>query len=235
MLRGTGDATAHHKSRRPTEWSLELLQTIEWKQFEEVVAAYFREQRFRSETIAFGPDGGIDIKLFFDGIQDPVAIVQCKAWSTTLVGVKPVRELLGVMAHEKVARGYFVATGDFTHEAIRCAGTNPIMLVTGKDLLAAITQMPTDVQARLLEVCTVGDYSTPTCPSCGVKMATVQGQRGPFWGCRDYPRCRGKISQRRLRTELNISGREFECVAASLPTPGRSFPYCRSKHAETDG
>lgn len=87
---------------RPTAWSLELLRQIEWKRFEELSAAFYRELGHRSETIRYGADGGIDAKLFHGDSLEPVAIVQCKAWNSRPVGVKPVRELLGVMTHESV-------------------------------------------------------------------------------------------------------------------------------------
>ncbi len=32
------------------------------------------------------------------------------------------------------------------------------------------------------------------CPICGGEMAERNGSRGPFWGCCDYPRCRGTRS-----------------------------------------
>ena len=58
------------------------------------------------------------------------AIVQCKAWQTYNVGVKPVRELFGVMAADRVPEGFFVTTGDYTGDArtltrqgrLRCVG-----------------------------------------------------------------------------------------------------------------
>ncbi|WP_290367796.1 topoisomerase DNA-binding C4 zinc finger domain-containing protein [Cupriavidus taiwanensis] len=35
-----------------------------------------------------------------------------------------------------------------------------------------------------------GDYRTPTCTACGVKLVEREGKGGPFWGCRKYPRCK---------------------------------------------
>lgn len=123
----------------------------------------------------------------------PVAIVQCKAWGDRQVGVSPVRELLGVMAHEKVSRGYFCATGNFSKDAIAFAASNPIRLITGRALLDAIAQMPLQAQRDLLAVSTAGDYTTPTCPSCGIKLVERIIGGKAAWGCRNYPRCRTKI------------------------------------------
>ena len=177
---------------KPTQWSLDLLQTIEWKRFEELCAAFYREIGLRSETIRCGADGGIDAKLYEGDAPDPVAIIQCKAWRTRMVGVKPVRELLGVMAHHKVARGVFLATGEFTKEAIEFANANPIDLIDGAGFMALLAKLNDDARLRLLAVATDGDYLTPTCPSCGVKMLWRDVEKG-FWGCRNYPRCKVKF------------------------------------------
>lgn len=174
-------------SSAPVRWSLQLLQSIEWKRFEEVAAAYFREKNFRCVTQAFGADGGIDGTLYFADLPEPVGVFQCKAWRTVPVGVKELRELLGVMTHARVKRGYFLATGRFTDEAIRFAAANPITLIDGPELLTAIARMDDASQARLLAVSTEGDYATPTCASCGENMVrkTIGGRLA--WGCRVTP------------------------------------------------
>lgn len=30
-----------------------------------------------------------------------------------------------------------------------------------------------------------------TCPTCGGPMVSRTSQHGVFWGCKDYPRCKG--------------------------------------------
>lgn len=52
-------ARAPKPEPKPTAWSLELLRRIEWKRFEELSAAFYREIGLRSETIRCGADGGI--------------------------------------------------------------------------------------------------------------------------------------------------------------------------------
>jgi restriction system protein len=179
--------------QKHSEWSMALLREMEWKRFEIVCGIYYAKRGFRVETIRCGPDGGIDGKLFFKDIPNPVAIIQCKSWSKRPVGVKDVRELLGVMVHNKVAKGIFHALGDFTGDAIKFAKENPIQLITGQDFLSRIGEIPEAAQIELLHAATEGDYTTPTCPSCGIKLIKRESIRGGFWGCRNYPRCRSKI------------------------------------------
>ena len=56
--------------------------------------------------------------------------------------------------------------------------------------------MPMQAQRNLLAVCTSGDYTTPTCPSCGIKLVERIIGGKAAWGCRNYPRCRSKIFRR---------------------------------------
>lgn len=175
---------------RPASWSMDLLQQIEWKLFEDISAAYYKEKGIRAELTKLGADGGIDIKLFQDDSGNPTSLVQCKAWNTKLVGVKPIREFLGVMSHEKIPKGFFMASGSYSPDAIEIAKANGITLIDGKMFLAMIQRLPADAQQRLLDLVTAGDYTTPSCPSCGVKMLRRTSKRGDFWGCLNFPRCR---------------------------------------------
>jgi restriction system protein len=72
-------------------------------------------------------------------------------------------------------------------------------LIDGDMLLMMILRLPAEVKESLLGFAVEGDYATPTCPSCGIKMNSVQGKEGrpAFWGCHNYPRCRQKLGMRR--------------------------------------
>lgn len=188
------EAQVLHVAEKPTAFTLSLLRELDWKRFEEVSAELFRALGFRAETLTHGPDGGIDVKLYKPDGSLPVAIVQCKAWSTRLVGIKPLREMLGVMTHEKIAEGIFLVTGNFTLEALDFAKANHIDTVDGERYLEMIGKLSDEAQKRLLHLATYGDYRTPSCPSCGVKLTRRESERGDFWGCINYPKCRYKLN-----------------------------------------
>ena len=177
-------------SIKPWAWSLELLSSIEWKRFEDLSAEYYREKGIRCETTSLGADGGIDLKLFQNDSGKATTIIQCKAWVGRLVGVKPVRELRGVMASEKIEKGFFMTSSAYSDEAKAFARSNNITLIDATLFLMMIKRLPQEAQDRLLSFATKGDYMTPTCPTCGVKMVRRDGKRGAFWGCRNYPRCK---------------------------------------------
>lgn len=182
----------------PDSISSELLHALEWKRFEEVVAKLFEMNGVNSELTRIGADGGVDINLYQKGSSKPVAIVQCKAWNKYTIGVKPVRELFGVMAAAGVSRGYFITSGEFTSEALSFAEGKKLKLMTGRDLLEQMDKLSTEQKQDLYDLATYGDYTTPSCPSCGRKLVRRVKGKGrnlgeAFWGCPKYPRCHGKM------------------------------------------
>ena len=177
-------------------WSVEALRALEWKRFELLCAKYYEAVGFKSETIRCGADGGIDVKLFKHDPARPLAVVQCKAWNARLVGVKEVRELLGVMTFEKVSRGVFITTGTYSNDAMAFGAANPMQLLDGPGFIEKIQELSSECQAELLKFALEGDYSTPSCASCGVKMVKRNSKHGLFWGCRNFPRCKSKLGIR---------------------------------------
>jgi len=179
----------------PPKWTHQVLASLEWKRFETICAEYLRMKGFDPKETRIGADGGVDINLYKDGIEKPVGIVQCKAWNTYMVGVKPVRELFGVMAAEDINLGIFMTSGVFTSEAIVFAEGKPLELISGVKLLAEIKKLTDAQQSELLEIALAGDYRTPTCPQCGIKMTLRYGTGSykKFWGCQKYPKCRSTL------------------------------------------
>ncbi len=173
----------------------DLLRELEWKRFEQVTEAYFKRTGWRTEPARIGADGGVDIHLFRPAEHPIAAVVQCKAWTTYKVGVKPVRELFGVMVAESVSEGFFVASGEYTEEALSFAKGKTLTLIDGRALIVRIKALPRDEQKEIYGIATAGDYKTPTCPRCGRKMVRRIGAKGrgagvPFWGYPAYPRCK---------------------------------------------
>jgi restriction endonuclease Mrr len=182
-------------TRELTQLTREALDQLEWRRFEELVHGYFDTQGWRPQRSRVGADGGIDIFLYRPGEHRPGACVQCKAWRTYTVGVKPVRELLGVMAANEIPEGFFVATGGYTAEAISFAHGKPLHLITGDDLISRFRALAEADQTRVVRHAFRDDFQTPTCPSCDEKMVRREADE-PFWGCRNYPRCRRTFKMR---------------------------------------
>ncbi len=184
-----------------TAMSKELLDALEWRRFEELVTWYIQKTGLDAKRSRVGADGGVDVLVSKKGDPTPFAYVQCKAWHQYKVGIKPVRELFGVMASDRIQRGYFVTTGEFTEEALCFAQGKEMILLTGRDMLSKINALSESDRTEILRRITAGDYTTPTCPRCDVKMVRRTGSDGDFWGCVNYskrPSCRQTFKMREM-------------------------------------
>ena len=112
-----------------------------------------------------------------------------------MVGVKEIRELFGVMAHESAGKGIFMTTSTFTDDAKKfaTAHSDKLFLIDGKKFISMIGNLPREKKTKLLAFATEGDYTTPTCASCGIKMVERSSSKGKFWGCSNYPKCKSTL------------------------------------------
>jgi restriction system protein len=179
-----------------TQWSPELLKRLEWRRLEELCVAYYETLGFTTQAVRAGPDGAVDISLVAEGAEQPSVLVQCKPWDAYGIGIKPVLALFAAMGAAGVTEGVMVSAGRFTPEAKTFAAQNGITLLDGAALLARLAELAPEKALALLRFATEGDFLTPTCPACAVKMTSRQSTQGGrrFWGCRNYPRCKQTIS-----------------------------------------
>ena len=180
---------------------------VSWQDFELVIGEHFRREGFSAKETARGADGGVDLILKKDGAT---YIVQCKHYKAYKVGVKPVRELLGVMASCGAAGGYVVTSGEFTGDAIDFAKGNNIKLIDGNDLSKILKTPPILAQhhtpeqpSQRMQSPGTTDFIKPSiagdepkiCPKCGSPMAIRVARKGShagqkFFGCTGYPKCK---------------------------------------------
>jgi restriction system protein len=170
---------------------LERVKRLSWRAFEDFVAEVYRRQGFHVEQTARGrADGGYDLVLLKEQAS---ILVQCKHWLVYRVSVAKVRELAGAMHKVGATGGVFVTTGTFTPAARRFATGLPIELVDGETLIRWLPGAPEQPAAQV-EPDVV--RFTPSCPKCQKPMVRRTAGKGQnkgeqFWGCPDYPGCRG--------------------------------------------
>ncbi|WP_218511526.1 restriction endonuclease [Variovorax sp. dw_308] len=191
------------------------LDGMTWRDFEKLVGEGFRLQGYGVlENDGPGPDGGVDLVLRKGGEK---YLVQCKQWRAFKVSVPVVRELYGVMAASGAAGGFVVTSGRFTAEAQEFAMGRNIRLIDGPRLQqmlrqAKVSRQPAAAPAATPQVRPSPAASTyapipavetqapamhaPACPKCRQPMLRRTAKKGAnagkdFWGCSEYPRCRG--------------------------------------------
>jgi hypothetical protein len=175
-----------------SQWNLELLKRLEWRRFEELCVAYYEALELKTRVTGTGSEGGVHIVLYRTRSDEPAALARCIAWDAYRVGLKPLRALRKNMADSGIARGVLLTSSRFTHEAATFAANEGIELIDGPALLERLNALPQDKAQGLLEFATEGDFLTPTCPFCSIKMVPRQSTREgwKFWGCRNYPACK---------------------------------------------
>jgi restriction system protein len=195
------------------------LASISWRELELLVGEALRRQGFAvQETGGNGPDGGVDLIARKAGEK---YLVQCKQWRSMQVGVPVVRELYGAMAAEGAVGGFVITSGQFSKPARDFASGRNVQLIDGAALnqWIALTRKPVPnpsspvVEARVEPVFQpvsepvkapspppipkpVAAPEAPACPHCRKPMVirvarTGANAGGNFWGCSNYPKCRG--------------------------------------------
>jgi restriction system protein len=163
----------------------DVLDGMSWREFEMLVGEAFRLKGFSvMESGGGGPDGGIDLVLSRPGLNGAEKFfVQCKQWRAFKVGVDVVRQLY--------------------EEASKFAAGRNVQLIDGPALRALIAtaraQAPSptpSVAAAPSRPEAVSLDNPPNCPLCSKPMKRRTAKRGAhagqdFWGCTDYPTCRG--------------------------------------------
>ena len=176
------------------------IRNLTWQQFEGLIGEAFRRRDYAVvENGGGGSDGGVDLILRKDG---RTIFVQCKHWKVATVGVKPIRELYGVVSARKAAGGIFVNSGSYTGDAKAFASDSGIQLIDGVRLVEMVRDVqtpepfmePTNWGSRSNTTFTSGD-PPPHCPSCRQPMVLRAAKRGAragfqFWGCSGFPKCR---------------------------------------------
>lgn len=184
--------------------ALERIRALSWQEFERRVADVYRSHGFVvEETGGGGADGGVDLLLRRDG---RTTLVQCKHWRVYKVGVRPVRELFGVMAAEGADRAVLVSSGRYTEEALAFAKDKPIELIDGRQLAemfrdvqdagesgTGVAEFPPPAERKSAPASPLLD--PPACPRCGSEMVLRRARRGQsagtdFWGCSKFPSCK---------------------------------------------
>jgi restriction system protein len=190
---GTTDGTEVDAAVHAQAWSLALIRALEWKRFEELCEGFWKAKGYPAELTAPGADGGVDVLIRDRRDTTRIfAVIQCKSWQSKPVGVETVRALWGAKYHFGAQLAIFYGLSGFTPDAQRFADEKHLSLIHGGKLLVQILSLPYEDQQALLQHVTRDDYTTPTCPSCDVKMRrrNGNGRFTDFFGCSNYPRCK---------------------------------------------
>ena len=118
---------------------IDSIRDLSWADFELLIGEAFRRRGYSvEERGGGGADGGVDLVLHMGGEK---ILVQCKQWKSRQMGVNVVRELYGVMVHEKAARAIVAISCEFTQEAKGFARGKPLERLNGPALYRLVSQV----------------------------------------------------------------------------------------------
>ena len=168
------------------------LRAVDWYQFEKVVGLAYEARGYTLERRGgANPDGGIDLLIERGGER---TAIQCKHWKRWNVRAPLVREFIGALYLEGVAKGIIVTLQESTADAERLAAANNIEIVRQDDLARLIDELPDDRRAKVDELLRDRTKRCPKCESFMVLRTPGCGDDWKaFWGCQRYPVCRGKL------------------------------------------
>ena len=130
-----------NKSLLSKNRTLKKLKKLSWEDFELLTMELFETLGWSVEgNVKKGADGGVDIWMEKTSWmkQDVYAIVQCKRYEDTVVTVKVIREMYGLMHEYEVDEVYVVTTSRFTKECYAFSQGKKITLIDGKGLVRLI-------------------------------------------------------------------------------------------------
>jgi restriction system protein len=127
-MHGMSDAEAIIRARY-LNWEnpRDVLLELQSDQFEFLIAALYRHQKYEVRVTQRSRDGGVDVEAERNepGARE-MLLIQCKRYANT-VGVRPIRELRGVVAERQANKGVVIATGGFTKTARIFASRNKMI------------------------------------------------------------------------------------------------------------
>ena len=132
-------------------WSPRLLSKMDWRRFEALCAAFFKQAGFAASTQSQGDDGGVDIWVQSRHMPEP-RIVRCRHWEGQAVSARELREFLAAMSAQGLAHGTYVTSSTFSLDAMEFAKANGIQTQDGEALLKLISHRTPEQQQALLDI-----------------------------------------------------------------------------------
>ena len=117
--------------------SIKKLKKLSWDDFERLCMELFEKKGWKVQgNEKKGADGGVDIWMHKRSFRKKTsAIVQCKRYDESLVTVKVIREMYGLMYEYEVDEAYVVTSNRFTKECYKFVEDKDMTLIDGEALL----------------------------------------------------------------------------------------------------
>ena len=193
-----------HKNMKPgkgfnqpvSDHTFDYLKELDDGEFDKLIVMIFRQRGY--SILEEDSKDGVDLILKMNG---KTTYIQYKHWREYDINAAVLEDFDAVMESESIPHGIVITTGLFTQDAIEYSRGKHLLLINGIDLSQMIEVLATSSndEEQIEEVEDEMPELEPLCPICSREMIKRTAKKGKnagntFWGCSQFPNCRGVIS-----------------------------------------
>ena len=145
-------------------FTADILAKLEWRRFEELVAAYYLKTGVVAVRTKAGPSSAVHLQISWKGETKPFASVQCHANPSGLIPLAPLQELHAALTAADIRRGYVVTNGKFNVEARDFAEEKHFTLLPGDLFLEKLNALPAAARTELMQQISTAEAATSESP-----------------------------------------------------------------------
>lgn len=205
-----GTALSSNKNMKPGEGfnqpvsdhTFDYLKELDDHEFDKLISMLFKQRGYSVSTTEQNNNDSVDIVLKMNSEK---TFIQYKHWREYQVDVAVIEAFYAVMESESIPHGIVITTGLFTQDALDYSHGKHLLLINGVDLsqmvgvLSASNDDGADNEAQIDKAVEEMPELEPLCPICGREMIKRTAKKGKnagntFWGCSQFPNCRGVVS-----------------------------------------
>jgi hypothetical protein len=167
-----------------SQWSLELLRRLDWRRFHDLAETMLSRAGYMVEGERSEEDGSriLSIRRGSRRENRADALLFLAGWEAFRISERHFANFVDEMERCQVSQGVLVTPGDFSAGAARAARSDKFELIDGDAFMATMQDLPESDLEWLLAVTTAGEFASPTCPQCGLKMQWRESECPPHRG-----------------------------------------------------
>nr|WP_173026388.1 restriction endonuclease [Aeromonas sp. Ne-1]AKO69685.1 hypothetical protein [Aeromonas sp. Ne-1] len=166
---------------------IEDIDRMDGIQFEYYLAALLKSFGFKTQVTKSTGDYGADLVISKDNEK---IVVQAKRYSKK-VGIKAIQEIYSAVSKYKCTGAWVITNSHFTNPAIELAKSNNVNLIDREKLIKMILEANEGIMPTARQVREEIQPKNNSCPVCNAEMVLRNGKNGKFYGCSNYPVCKG--------------------------------------------
>lgn len=211
-LKGSLDSTVKEKTKEKEKFEQvqfsdvsSVLTDLTEQEFEKLIHKIFKQRGYSINQNQDLDHTNINLVLLQN---NETSYVHYQDWKEKQIDVSIVSEFYAVVKEKGIKQGIIISSGIFSEEALDFSLGKKLLLINGVDLSHMIDVLmqslaedgleennetsENESQAEMPEI-------EPLCPICSQKMIKRTAKKGRnagniFWGCSQFPNCRGVVS-----------------------------------------